>query len=145
MFSVRIISFFFNEIHFKNIFWSLFEYEMNLKYINFVFVAWISKSKWYCLIKIILSYQIRMLFKYEMHLKNVRFLFFIGDTAVFILSHWWNKDITLNHPKSGLLYSIEPHSSCKSDHFDLDNIYSSYWSFPINTQKISFWSIELIT
>lgn len=64
--------------------------------------------------------------------------FFIGDTAVFILSHWWNKDITLNHPKSGLLYSIEPHSSCKSDHFDLDNIYSSYWSFPINTQKISF-------
>lgn len=34
--------------------------------------------------------------------------------------------------------TIEPHSSCKSDHFDLNNIYSSYWSFPINTQKISF-------
>lgn len=96
MFSVRInIFFFFNEIHFKNIFWSLFEYEMNLKYINFVFVAWISKSKWYCLIKIILSYQIRMLFKYEMHLKNVRFFFLleIPQSSFFHIdeiktSHW---------------------------------------------------------
>lgn len=68
---------------------------MNLKYINFVFVAWISKSKWYCLIKIILSYQIRMLFKYEMHLKNVRFFFLleIPQSSFFHIdkiktSHW---------------------------------------------------------
>lgn len=116
---------------------------MNLKYINFVFVAWISKSKWYCLIKIILSYQIRMLFKYEMHLKNVRFFFLleIPQSSFFHIdkiktSHWIIPSLDYS--------TIEPHSSCKSDHLDLDNIYSSYWSFPINTQKISFWSIELI-
>lgn len=110
---------------------------MNLKYINFVFVAWISKSKWYCLKKIILSYQIRMLFKYEMHLKNVRFFFLleIPQSSFFHIdkiktSHWIIPSLDYS--------TIEPHSSCKSDHLDLDNIYSSYWSFPINTQKISF-------